>query len=153
MESVFLFFREVAVLNHRNIMFLLAVVIVSAFFLELILHIIIQEQVNYQLGFRYDTPYRVEGEVFVITKIAPGKAMDLAGLKKGDYIRFHSVDTLYSLLIEHQGQDVAIPVQRGSQYLDISLNDRCSSFLNPTMFFGLKKNMSQENKLFIGAYN
>ncbi len=61
------------------------------------------------------------GEPFLITKVIEGKAIHLAGLRKGDVIRFGSTRDLYKLIIHHQGKGITIPIARNGKEIDINL--------------------------------
>lgn len=50
------------------------------------MHLILQREVNRQLGFNHATPEENEGEIFLITEIESGNAMDRSGLKAGDRV-------------------------------------------------------------------
>ena len=89
------------------------------FFAELTVSLITIHHVNKQLGFRYATPETPEGELFKITKVAPGKTMDKAGLKPGDQVQMRDVNDLYKLLINNQGKEVVLPVLRNKKKIKI----------------------------------
>jgi len=95
--------------------------LVAAFFIEVTMHLILQAQVSSQMGFSYATPYEGRDEVFVITRVVPGKPAHSGGLRAGDYVRFRSVDNLYHLLVFNQGKTVSIPIQRGRRRLGIQV--------------------------------
>lgn len=95
------------------------IALVTLFVLNLIFSLITICQVNNQLGFGYATPDTPEGEIFEITRVEPGKAMDMAGLKVLDRVLMYSVDDLYILLIEHQGDTAVFEVLRGGVKIDI----------------------------------
>ena len=83
--------------------------------------LITEHQVNKELVFNYATPETPMGEPFLITKVVEGKAMHLAGLRKGDVIRFGSTRDLYKLIIDHQGKEITIPIARNGKEIDINL--------------------------------
>ena len=83
--------------------------------------LITEHHVNTQLGFNYATPETPEGEIFQITKVAPRKTMDNAGLKPGDRIQMAAVSDLYRLLINNQGKEVAIAILRDKKEINIKV--------------------------------
>ncbi len=80
---------------------------------------ILVNDVNNQLGFGYATPEEEEGEIFIITEVIPGKAMDEASMMENDRICFEDVNTLYHLLVFNQGKEVEIPIKRNNLNLSI----------------------------------
>ena len=82
---------------------------------EMTMHLILQNDVNRQLGFNYATPEENEGEIFLITEIESGNVMDRSGLKAGDQVSLDNVDDLYRLLVYNQNKTVPIPVRRGRE--------------------------------------
>ena len=105
---------------HRLLTFI-GVGIVVVLFTMVTFTLITEHQVNKKLGFNYATPETPMGEPFLITKVVDGKAMHLAGLRKGDVIRFGSTRDLYKLLIDHQGKEITIPIARNGKEIDINL--------------------------------
>jgi hypothetical protein len=95
--------------------------LVAVFFTEIAAHLVLQAQVDSQMGFKYATPYEGRDEVFVITNVVPGKLMHSAGLRAGDYVRFYSVDNLYHLLVFNQEKMVSIPIQRDQRAIGIQV--------------------------------
>lgn len=89
------------------------------FFSEITITLIMQHQVNRQLGFNYATPQTPEGELFLITRIVPGKTMDRAGLMRYDQVQMWSVPKFYKLLADNQGKEVEFTVIRGSKKMII----------------------------------
>jgi hypothetical protein len=94
---------------------------VVVFFVTIVTCLITTTQVNRQMGFSYATPDTPEGELFVIKKITPGKAMDIAGLKPSDEVQIRAVNDLYRLIINNQGKEIVIPVKRNGELLNIRL--------------------------------
>jgi hypothetical protein len=86
------------------------------------LQIAVQDQVESQMGFHYETPEEDSGEVFIITEVKPGKIMDKAGMREGDYILMNSVPQYYYRLIFNQNKDVYIPIKRDRQFFDIKVH-------------------------------
>lgn len=101
--------------------FIVAIIFDILMFTWATLCIILQNQVNSQLGFDYATPDEEQGEIFIISEVVPGKIMDQAGLKEGDIIPWNDVSILYRMLVYHQESAVSIPVIRGVQYLMIRI--------------------------------
>ena len=89
------------------------------FFSEITLTLITQHHVNRQLGFNYATPETPEGELFLITKVIPGKTMARAGLMRYDRVQMWSVSHLYRLLTDNQGKEVEFTVVRDSKKIII----------------------------------
>jgi hypothetical protein len=76
-------------------------------------YLVVQHSVNAQLGFDYATPRMSwHEERFVITRVDPGGAMALAGLRVDDQVQLDDVSELYALLIRGQGGTASIPVTR-----------------------------------------
>ena len=76
----------------------------------------IQDRVNAQLGFDYATPQLAWNyEPFLITRVDPGRAMSLAGIREGDRVLFADVSDLYGRLIINQGGVARIPIERGGR--------------------------------------
>lgn len=85
-------------------------------------HLAVQRQIDRQMGFSYATPVLRGGdEIFVITDVMAGGAMDAAGLKVGDYVGYYSVDDLYHLIAFGQERTVLIPIQRGTRQMAVSV--------------------------------
>ena len=89
------------------------------FFTEVALAIITEHQVNQQLGFRHATPDTPEGELFIITRVESGGIMDRSGLQVEDQVRMFSTADLYKLIIDNQGKEILIPIERDHSELDI----------------------------------
>jgi hypothetical protein len=85
-------------------------------------HLAVQWQIDRQMGFSYATPvlHGVE-EIFVITEVMAGGAMDAAGLEVGDCVCYYSVDDLYHLIAFGQDRTVLIPIQRGARQMAVSV--------------------------------
>lgn len=105
-----------------RILFIAVIVIFSVVMTELVLSLITIFNVNKQLGFSYATPETPEGELFVITKVKPGKTMDMAGLKVNDQVQINDCDLLYEILINKQADRAYIPVIRNGKKMIIMVN-------------------------------
>ena len=92
------------------------------FFVEVTLSLITIHQVNKERGFCYATPETPEGELFKITQVVTGETMDRAGLKPGDQIQMSNVNNLYRLLIDNQGKQVVIDIQRNKKKIKIYIS-------------------------------
>lgn len=87
------------------------------------LHLAVQASVNAQIGFDYATPQvSWHEEVFLITRIVPGRPMALAGVEEGDRVRFDDVSHLYAALICHQGGVAHIPITSHGQDRDAAVH-------------------------------
>ncbi len=106
---------EGAKAKFHRILKIIGICILVFFFAELTITLITQHQVNKQLGFNYATPETPEGELFLITRVVPGKVMHKAGLKKGDRVQMWSTSHLYRLLIENQGNEAEFSVLRDNK--------------------------------------
>lgn len=93
----------------------------TIFFTEGILAMITQHQVNKQLGFSYATPDTPKGELFIITKVIPGKTMAKAGLRPEDQVLMNSTSKLYKLLIQDQGKVAEFKVLRDNNEINIKV--------------------------------
>ncbi len=103
----------------KRVLRIIGISLLILFFTEITLTLITQHHVNMQLGFNYATPDTPEGELFIITKVIPGQAMDKAGLKPEDRILFRSVEYFYKLLVNNQGKEVVFPVLRNNRVVTI----------------------------------
>ena len=110
---------ERAKAKFHMILKIIGICILVFFFAELTIALITQHQVNKQLGFNYATPETPEGELFLITRIVPGKVMQKAGLKKGDRVQMWNTCHLYRLLIENQGNEAEFSVLRDNKEIVI----------------------------------
>jgi energy-coupling factor transporter transmembrane protein EcfT len=106
----------------NNMLKFTGIILILLFFAEMTVSLVTIHHVNTQLGFTYATPETPEGELFEIQKVVPGKIMDQAGLKRFDQIQMTSVNDLYRLLIENQGNVVSIPVIRDKQEVIVKVN-------------------------------
>jgi hypothetical protein len=135
--------------RNRKILKIAAFFFVGLLVIFVCINLIFIAQVNSQIGFSYATPYDEQGdEIFVITEIVPGGAMDKAGFMKEDRILFESVNTLYNKFIFNQGRHVNIPVKRGDRYMNISVHVPILDLLfRPEWFYWVGDNENSiENK-------
>ena len=105
--------------RFNQILIILGITLGVFFFTELVISLITEHQVNKQLGFRYATPDTPEGELFIITKVEIGSIMDNFGLKVDDQIRMVSTADLYKLIIDNQGKEILIPIERDQSEMNI----------------------------------
>jgi hypothetical protein len=105
--------------RFNKILILLGIAFGVLFFTELVIALITEHQVNQQLGFRYATPDTPEGELFIITRIETGSIMDKSGLQVDDQIRMFSTADLYKLIIDNQGKEILIPIERDQSEMNI----------------------------------
>jgi hypothetical protein len=107
-------FLKIAITFTAALIFVLADLQITAY-------LILEREVNSQLGFDYSTPETKEGELFLITEVVSGKYFDASGIKINDQIRYCSVSDLYSLLIFNQGKCVTLPITRDGNDISICL--------------------------------
>jgi len=105
--------------RFNKILILLGIVFGVLFFTEIVIALITEHQVNQQLGFRYATPDTPEGELFIITRIDTGGIMELSGLQIEDQVRMFSTAELYKLIIDNQGKEILIPIERDKSEMNV----------------------------------
>jgi hypothetical protein len=92
---------------------------------EMHVHLQMYEDVQQQLGFRYETPYlEGGGEALILTEISEGGIMDRAGFKQGD--RYDTVGGLVipfiNLFVFHQGNQTVVPILRNDEHVEIPVD-------------------------------
>ncbi|MBN1340524.1 MAG: hypothetical protein JXA03_14440 [Bacteroidales bacterium] len=105
----------------RTTLIIIGITGFSFFMFQVGFAILIQGQVNRQLGFNYATPCSEDGEAFIITRVDSNMAMFRAGLKVNDTVRLTRVDDLYTMLLGNQGGEVSIPIRRGGETLEVKV--------------------------------
>jgi len=74
------------------------------------------------LGFDYGTPYQHGHEVFVITKVEPGKAAARAGVQAGDLITGYADTRLFFGDLERsRGSPIVISLERGGKPIRVTV--------------------------------
>jgi hypothetical protein len=82
---------------------------------NLVGHMILQRELNSELGFWYDAPRNEGDDVLVITEMEPGKLMEKSGLRVGDRVRYSRRTDLYSMFLLNQGKEVTLPISRNGK--------------------------------------
>ncbi len=99
--------------RYFGFMFWPGIVAMATLLLAATLHLLVQDTVNTQLGFDYATPQvSWNYEAFVITRVVPGRAMALAGMRENDHVLLDDVSKLYAQLIGSQGGVASISIER-----------------------------------------
>lgn len=84
----------------------------------------IHEAAKNAMGFDLGSDYKGRGPfsgIMIVRTIAPGKAMDKAGLKVGDHIRC-SEAKFYELIAFNQNKEIAIPISRDEKKYEIMVS-------------------------------
>ena len=104
-----------------------AIIVIRVFFifLEVDDHVEMYDDLQEQLGFKYNTPYLEEGgEALIISEVTEGGLMEKAGFRKGD--RYGDIDS--SLVIDftntfifNQESTVEVPIIRDGEHTNIQI--------------------------------
>jgi len=103
----------------QRVLKITGICIVIILLAELVLSIMVQNQVNRQLGFNYATPETPEGEYFEIIRVDTGSVMEQSGLKLYDRVQMPAVSQLYRLLLNNQVDEVSFMVLRETDMVEI----------------------------------